>query len=309
MEPDCTMAFRAPGGRRVAALAAVLVLSAASLQSGCDSVRAQGGQALAQFTSGVDLVEVYATVSDRTGEPVTGLQASDFRVSEDGRAQVISTFAAGTFPLTVALGIDRSLSMAGEPLRIARRASTSFLRALGAGDRSMVLAIGSTAEVVAPLSADRDSQIRAVGSLDAWSTTALHDAIVAGLDRLAPEPGRQALVLFSDGVDRYSRAGADDVLARARRTAALVYPIVIGRRPPLLPELAVLTGGRSFELRDARALDATLTRIVRELHHQYLLGYAPAAPGNGEPGWRAIRVELREPRPGVRIRARDGYVR
>jgi len=38
------------------------------------------------------------------------------------------------------------------------------------------------------------------------STTALRDAIIAALDRLEPEPGRQALVLFSDGNDRYSRA-------------------------------------------------------------------------------------------------------
>ena len=111
------------------------------------------------------------------------------------------TFAAGEFPLTLALGVDRSASMMGERLRLAKQASRTFLSALGHEDRSMVVAIGSEADVVAPLSTDRALQLQAVDALDAWSTTALRDAVVATLDRLEPEPGRQALVIFSDGVD------------------------------------------------------------------------------------------------------------
>ncbi len=68
-----------------------------------------------------------------------------------GRPQAITTFAEGAFPLTVALGVDRSLSMAGEPIRLAKRAAQSFLAQLGPGDRSMVVAISAEADVVAPL--------------------------------------------------------------------------------------------------------------------------------------------------------------
>src|SRR4051812_13870112 len=38
--------------------------------------------AYGQFTSGVNLVEVYATVTDRQGEPVMGLTAADFQIAE-----------------------------------------------------------------------------------------------------------------------------------------------------------------------------------------------------------------------------------
>jgi Ca-activated chloride channel family protein len=209
----------------------------------------------------------------------------------------------------VALGVDRSWSMAGEPLRLAKQASQAFLRALKPDDRSMVVAISNEADVIAPLSADRQAQARAIEALDPWSTTALHDAVIATLNRLEPEQGRQAIVVFSDGVDRYSTASESDVLDRARRSNALIYPIAIGKvRAPLLAELAVLTGGRSYQLRDAKELDRTLATIARELRYQYLLGYAPADPI--EPGsheWRSIRVALRNPRAGVHIRARDGY--
>ena len=263
-----------------------------------------------QFSSSVQLVEVYATVTDAKGEPVTGLRQSDFEVLEDGAPQDITTFAAGEFPLTVALGVDRSFSMAGEQLQLAKQASQAFLNRLRPADRSMVVAISGEVDVIAPLSADRASQMRAIASLDAWGTTALHDAIVTTLDRLEPESGRQAIVVFSDGTDRYSRHTAAEVMERARRSHALIYPIAIARtRSPLLAELAVATAGRSFLLRDARELEKTLATIAHELRYQYLLGYTPVKPlERGEREWRSIKVVMKASRPGLRVRARDGYM-
>jgi len=264
---------------------------------------------LATFSSQAQLVEVYATVTDDKGELVTGLRRNDFEVYENNQLQDVQQFAFGEFPLTVALGIDRSWSMAGKPLDLAKQASRTFLNQLKTGDRSMIVAISSSADVVAPLSTDRFTQARMISALDPWSTTALRDAIVASLDRLEREPGRQALVLFSDGNDRYSSATEAEVIARARRSNALIYPITIGKqRPAFIAELAVLTGGRSFLLKDATELEKTLSTIAGELRYQYLLGYAPSEPiKEGTHEWRPIRVMLTGNHPGLRVRARDGY--
>jgi Ca-activated chloride channel family protein len=284
-------------------------LTIAALLALAGGVAAGAQDAVGQFTSRVQLVEVYATVTDAKGELVTGLTRGDFEVFEDNEPQDIEAFAFGEFPLAVALGVDRSWSMAGARLKLAKQASETFLKALTPSDRSMIVAISSEAEVIAPLSTDRFNQIRAVQALDPWSTTALHDGIIAALDRLESEPGRQALIVFSDGQDRYSTASAAAVIARARRSNALVYPIAFGKeRPPLLAELATVTGGRSFMLRDIKELEKTLATIARELHYQYFLGYAPSRPiepGEGE--WRSIRVALKKPGTGMRVRARDGY--
>jgi Ca-activated chloride channel family protein len=286
-----------------------LIVTVAVAIAGTAVVTAQQEGSLARFSSQVQLVEVYATVTDERGELVTGLRQNEFQVYENNQLQDISTFAAGEFPLTVALGVDRSWSMAGKPLELAKQASRAFINQLKAGDRSMVVAISSTADVIAPLSADRAAQGRAITALDPWSTTALRDAIVSALERLEPESGRQALVLFSDGNDRYSTATEAEVVARARRSNALIYPITIGKqRPAFLAELAVLTGGRSFLLKDATELEKTLATIARELRYQYLLGYAPAKPiEEGAHEWRSIRVALTGNHPGLRVRARDGY--
>jgi Ca-activated chloride channel homolog len=283
------------------------VLIAAAAAAGAGAARDQ--EPLPRFSSSAQLVEVYATVTDAQGGAVTGLRQSDFEVLEEGVAQEVTTFAAGEFPLTVALGVDRSFSMA-KSLQLAKQASQAFLRELKPADRSMVVAISSEAEVIAPLSTERAAQSRAIAGLDAWGTTALHDAIVATLDRLEAEPGRQAIVVFSDGADRYSMHSAAQVMERARRSTALIYPIAFGRtRPALLAELAVLTGGRSFLLRDARELEKTLATVARELRYQYLLGYTPATPfQRGQREWRSITVTVKGARPGLRVRARDGYM-
>ena len=88
----------------------------------------------------------------------------------------------------------------------------------------------------------------------------------------------------------------------------MIYPVAIGRdRPALFAELATLTGGRSFQPRDAAALDVTMKTIANELRHQYLLGYTPAKPiAAGEERWRTIAVRVA--RPGVIVRSRDGYL-
>jgi Ca-activated chloride channel homolog len=177
-----------------------------------------------QFSSGVNLVEVYASVTDRQGQPVKGLSREDFTVREDGAVQHLTTFTAGEFPLSVAVALDRSFSMAGPRLATAKSAARLFLNELRPADESMLIAVGSTTEVLAPLSADRTPQLEMLTRLDAFGTTGLYDAIIAALDAIQPARGRRALVLLSDGSDRYSTVDSAAALARARVSDVLVYP-------------------------------------------------------------------------------------
>jgi Ca-activated chloride channel family protein len=256
----------------------------------------------------VNVVEVYAAATDANGSPVTGLRREDFTVLEDGRSQNVTAFAEGDFPLSVAVGLDRSFSMGAKQLPAAVSATRTFLGELRPQDQSMIVAIGSEIEVIAPLSTDRAAQQRALSSLQPWGTTGLHDAIVEAIDAVQAAKGRRALVLLSDGSDRYSKMSASGALDRARRSDVMIYPVAFGRtRPPLFAELASLTGGRSFQPRDPAQLNTTMRTIANELRHQYLLGYTPSRPiVAGDDQWRSITVRI--DRPGVTVRARDGYL-
>jgi Ca-activated chloride channel homolog len=258
-----------------------------------------------QFSSSVSLVDVYATVTDQKGRPVTGLTADAFEVFENGQPQTVTVFTSGEMGLSVAVALDRSFSMAGDPLAAMTGAAMQFVGALRSADRVMLVGIGSRVEVLAPLSADRDASLRVLRSLDAFGSTSLHDAIITALDEIQPASGRRALVLVSDGADRYSRATPSAVVERARRGDVLIYPIAVGKtRPPLFAELAAATGGRSAHVTDLRRLPDTLISIADELRRQYLLGYTPLRSTTTSE-WRSLRVTVR--RAGVSVRARPGY--
>jgi Ca-activated chloride channel family protein len=280
---------------RLAVVTAVAVLALALPSAG-------------QFTSGVNLVEVYASVTDSRGAAISGLTQADFELRENGQLQQISNFAAGEVPLSVAVAIDRSFSMTGTRLSLARSAAQAFLAELRPQDEAMILAVGSQVEVVAPLSTDRAAQRDAINKLDAFGTTGLYDAIIRAIDETQPAKGRRALVLLSDGNDRYSQATAANALDRARASDVMIFPVALGStRPPLFAELATLTGGRSYHARDGAALADTLRTIARELRQQYLLGYTPTrTPVAGSNEWRSITVVVRK--PDAQVRARDGYL-
>ncbi|MGQ0732949.1 MAG: VWA domain-containing protein [Acidobacteriota bacterium] len=286
---------------RGAALGLILALTSTGSGAGRDSPPQRP-----LFAAGVTEVAVYATVTGADGRPVKGLVAEDFVLLEDDVPQVITTFAGGEFPAAVGLAIDRSFSMRGTPLTLARTAGRAFIGALRPDDRAMLISISGEVEVLAPLSRDKGPVLDALAGLDAWSTTSLNDALIRALDLLERETGRRAVVLLSDGADRYSAASDADVVARGRRSAVIVYPVAIGPvRPAFFVEIATVTGGRSFHVRDPKDLQPTLQAIVADLRDQYLLGYAPTRPPGDAAEWRAITVHAK--RPELRVRARSGY--
>ncbi|MGH9408897.1 MAG: VWA domain-containing protein [Vicinamibacterales bacterium] len=264
------------------------------------------GQQRPAFSSGVNLVEVYAAVVDSKGMPVAGLTREDFSVYEDGRPQTIGAFAEGRFPLSVAVAIDRSFSMA-KALPVAKSAARTFLGALDRDDQSMLVAIGSDVDTLGALSTDRAAQFEAIDRLRPWGTTGLYDAVTRTIDTIESARGRRALILLSDGVDRYSTASEDQALEHARGSDAMIYPVAIGDAAPFFTRLALLTGGRAFHAGNPAEALAAMHAIADELHHQYLLGYVPSRPiVAGRTEWRAISVRVR--RPDVTVRTREGYL-
>ncbi|MGE0704961.1 MAG: VWA domain-containing protein [Vicinamibacterales bacterium] len=266
-----------------------------------------GVPATAQFQAGVDLVEVYATVTDTQGNPIRGLTADDFGVSEDGVGQEVSAFAEGEVPLAVAVAVDHSFSVPRNQLTQYAAAAQRFLKALRPADEVMVIGVGSETATLSALSSSRGPAIAALDSLQPWGTTPLYDAVVEAVAGIDSASGRRALVLLSDGVERYSEITGANMIAEARRRNVLVYPVILGSTASAdLREVARVTGGRFVSVRSAERLTAELEGIATELRAQYLLGYSSKAMPLDVPTWRSIRVTV--DRTGAVVRAREGYV-
>ena len=263
----------------------------------------------------MDVVSLSVTVTDGMNHYVTDLESGEFSVFEDGVKQDITFFNRRQQPIALSLLLDSSASME-QHLPMLQTAAGNFVKRLKPNDIAQVIDFDSRVEIRQAFTSNHAELEAAIQQTSAGGSTSLHNAIYIALRELRKvkavteeDVRRQALIVFSDGADRYSEATSGQVLARARRSQALVYPITMGKtRVPAAVELATLTGGRSFLLRDPKELERTLTTIARELRYQYLIGYVPSMalkPGMHE--WRAIRVTLTTPAKGLRVRARDGY--
>ncbi len=258
----------------------------------------------------VDLVELYTTVIDQANRPVTGLQAGDFTVFEDGKRQHVARFElVRNLPLTLGLAIDTSASMR-EVMEETRRAATQFLTNLvKPGDSSFAVAFASRPHLLTGQTSDVARVVDTVRSLRATGRTALHDALMTGLYYFRGVTGRRALVLLSDGEDTSSSARYADVLEYARHSEVAIYTIGlgVGSAEPLLRtklvEIAAVTGGRAFFIEAARDLAPVYKQIDRELRSQYLLAYNSNQTGTGD-DFRQVEVRVTENR---RARTISGY--
>jgi hypothetical protein len=78
------------------------------------AVQSASGQGQAQapqqppitFRAEVNYVEVDARILDREGKFITGLQAADFQVFEDGKPQKITAFSLVNIPLEPAVCLE-----------------------------------------------------------------------------------------------------------------------------------------------------------------------------------------------------------
>src|SRR5262245_55356580 len=80
-----------------------------------------------RFRSGVELVNVTATVSDTSGRFVPNLRAEDFLVYEDNQPVEVSHFSAERVPVSLGIAIDTSGSMAGDKIQEAQSALERFV--------------------------------------------------------------------------------------------------------------------------------------------------------------------------------------
>ena len=148
--------------------------------------------------------------------------------------------------------------MAGPRLATARSAARVFLGELRPRTRRPSWRLAREVETVAPLSTDRAAQYAALARLDAFGTTGLYDAVVRAIELTQAAKGRRALVLFSDGNDRYSRTTAERRSSRrAVPTSWCIRSLSAASPSPFFERLAALTGGR-------RVLRAAIRRLARD---------------------------------------------
>ena len=256
----------------------------------------------------VEVVQIIATVTDSTGHFVTGLPQSAFHLEEDGKAQTISHFGAEDVPLELIVACDVSGSMTPAMPRL-KKAVKEFLGAVPNRDQVTLLGFNDSIFALTRRAIDPAERIKAVDRLAPWGATALYDVILKGVDMLGKQPGRRAMIVFSDGEDQGSHASIADVERRLQASDVTLYMIGQGRGvevdalKAVMQRLVEPTGGRALFTDNIDQLHLAFSDLLEELSNQYLLGYESTNTKRDE-AFRKVSVHVDGQ---SRVRARQGY--
>jgi VWFA-related protein len=182
-----------------------------------------------RFKSGVELINVTATVSDASGRFVSGLHQDDFIVYEDDQPVTVTHFNSERVPVSLGIVVDTSGSMAGQKIEAARSALDRFLfELLDRDDEIFLERFASVPRMLQGWTRDRTLLTRALNRLDANGGTAMYDAVSEALPVAQQGQNRKkAVLVISDGNDTNSSAGIRDVKAQIRESEVLIYAIGI----------------------------------------------------------------------------------
>ena len=179
------------------------------------------------FRSGVELINVTATVTDDDGRFVSGLRKEDFTLYEDGVRQDVTHFSNERVPVSLGIVLDSSGSMTPDKMSAARSAIDRFVYdLLGKDDELFFMEFANRPDLVQDWTTDRRAISRAVSRVTPGGGTAMYDAVadatpVAGTGK---HP-KKALLVISDGNDTNSSISVGELRQLIRESEVLVYAL------------------------------------------------------------------------------------
>ena len=271
----------------------------------------------------VKLVNVFSTVTNSGGAPVSSLKQEDFQVFEDGKPQKIAVFQRESeLPLSIVIAIDTSLSTRNDQkleLDSARRFAHTNLRPI---DGISLFQFSEVVDQLTPFTADIRVIDRGISRVHTGAATALYDTLYLGSDALLERRGRKVMVVITDGGDTVSKTSYQDAVREAQQAEVILYSVIIvpiesnaGRDiggEHALIQLSRDTGGKYFYASSLEQLDSAFRQISDELRTQYLIAYYPSARLS-DSEFRRIEIKIDPatkdyPDPSqLEVRHRTGY--
>jgi VWFA-related protein len=285
--------------------------------AGAGTIRKEG----TGFVLHTDVEEVVLNATVLEGNKlVPDLKADNFQVFEDQVKQTIISFQHTDLPVSIALVVDNSGSMARKRPSV-NKSALDLIQASNPQDEAFVVNFSDEAFIDQEFTSDVNKLRDGLGHIDSKGGTALYDAVVASADKLAEDAKRpkQVLILITDGEDNASTLNLEQTIRRVQQLSGpVIYSIGLlfgdemshaevrhARRA--LEMLSTETGGMAFFPKSIEQIDQIAAEVARDIRNQYTLGYRSTKPTT-EPGFRRVQVDAEAKGMGkLTVRTRTGY--
>jgi len=237
-----------------------------------------------------NLVNVDVLVTDKDGDPITGLTKKNFKVLDDGVPQSITNFSTAEAPITVTMLIEFSNKWWGY-LELALQDAYTFLNFMQPHDWVAVVYFDMQPHILVDFTHDRYKVRSGLDTLriPGFSESNLYDALSFTVNRMRNIGGRKAIVAICTGIDTFSKLTYGQMLKIAKGSNTPIYPVSILEWVTIrygdsidtlqarnaLSSIARYSGGQAYFPRFEGALPDIYQQISGQLRHEYSLGFIP----------------------------------
>jgi VWFA-related protein len=285
--------------------------------------RARGARLDINHETVTDTVTLEVRVQDPDGIFIPDIRPENFAVYQGGVRQSNVTVDVEHAAIRAGLLVEyggRYHALNEALAATVPTALSQFLDETVPNDALAIWKYGDRVEQIVGFSLARDQPLQDVAvnlrAVPPFSELNLYDALLATLPQVVGRGGRKALILFSSGIDTFSKASYSQVLRAAGRSGVPLYAIDLGpalrqntslygfkapydrldwkRAESTLRGLARASGGRLYSPPSTSDLTAMYDDLMAELRVRYLITYKAAERGRRG----AVRVELVNSRTG-----------
>ena len=233
-------------------------------------------------------VTLYTSITDNGGNTIENLTKSDFDIKEiDSNGDVVNVSIDDVYQvlnedkISLNLVLDASSSMDSyNKMQQAKNAANALVdyMELTKGDQIEVISFDDFVYLEQDFSSQKDIVQNAINGIGTNGSTALYDALYAGLFQTYYEEGAKCVIGFTDGMENASSYTFDDVVAMAQGTGIPVFIIGIGEEYDAdeLQKLANQCSGKyySANVNDLETiLEDIYISIYREQQDYYVFKY------------------------------------
>jgi VWFA-related protein len=277
---------------------------------------------LPTFTVDTREVDLYVSVSDKEGKPISGIQKSAFKVLENGVEQPIKAFNQLDVPVSMGIVIDNSGSMRDKRANV-NAASLALVKASNPSDEVFIIGFNDSAYMDQEFTSDTKLLEAALDKTESRGGTAMRDAIHLALDYMkglcntcvakGAKRDKKVILVITDGNDNTSDETLEQLVREARQSGVLIYSIGLldqeiqgeaRSAKRALKSLAEASGGLDYYPKTLAEVERITPQVAKEIRSQYLVAYTPLNPAL-DGTYRKIEVKL----TGVKAtpRYRNGY--
>jgi len=245
--------------------------------------------------------QVIVTITDPSGRYMGGLRKDQMTMLDNGVPQEVLTMEESTFPVSIGLLFNVSRGRYRDSLALTRKTILSDFEVPQKTNEYFIMGFDENGVWTTDWTREPSKLISGFDKLESTKPSKdlpIYDALEVGIRKMGDAKyTKRALIMITDLNDPGSMSKQDHALETLRRSAVLVYVIVVDTSQlprfsdrPALDRIYSVSGGFAKSAKSTAEFLDLMEIISLELRHQYSISFIPRS---AEGDWHRLSFEVK----------------